>query len=130
VTSFVFDTGALSLFFAEDERLRSLVNAIQGGRDVGFLSSVTVAEFYYKTCQTLGRDVATLRSRQISERVQIIAADLDVSLSAGLEKCRNSRLSLADCYALTLTKRLRGLLLTTDSELAKNKEAKVRFFEV
>lgn len=130
MTSFVFDTGALSLFFAEDERLRSLVNAIQGGRDVGFLSSVTVAEFYYKTCQTLGRDVATLRSRQISERVQIIAADLDVSLSAGLEKCRNSRLSLADCYALTLTKRLRGLLLTTDSELAKNKEAKVRFFEV
>ena len=130
MTSFVFDTGALSLFFADDERLRTSVDKIHGERAEGLLSSVTIAEFYYKTCQTLGRDVATLRSRQISERMQVMEADLELSLSAGLEKCRNNRLSLADSYALALTKRVGGILLTTDSELAKNKESRVRFFEV
>lgn len=132
MTTFVFDTGALSLFFAEDERLRPFVEKIHAERAEGVLASVTLAEFYYKTCQTLGRDVAALRSRQISERMQVVAADLELSLSAGLEKCRNNRLSLADSYVLALTKQINGLLLTTDSELAKNKETRtpVRHFEV
>jgi len=133
MTIYVFDTGALSLFYAADERLRSLVDAIHRGRDQGLISSVTLAEFYYKTCQNLGRDVATLWSRQLSERMQVVGADLEVSLSAGLEKCRNNALSLADSYALALTRQVKGVLLTTDSELAKNKgkaTAAVRHFEV
>jgi predicted nucleic acid-binding protein len=130
MTSYVFDTGVISLFFSEDERLRTLVDRIQQRGDLAFLSSVTVAEFYYKTCQNLGREVAALWSRQLSEKMEVVDAGLEISFSAGLEKCRNSRLSLADSYALALTKRLRGLLLTTDSELAKTKDAKVRFFSV
>jgi predicted nucleic acid-binding protein len=130
MTSFVFDTGALSLFFADDERLRALVDKIHGERAEALLSSVTLAEFYYKACQTLGRDVATLRSRQLNERMRVVGADLDLSLSAGLEKCKNNRLSLADSYALALTKRVNGILLTTDSELAKSKESRVRHLEV
>ena len=130
MTSFVFDTGAISLFFAEDERLRRLVASIHEGKDEGSLSSVTLAEFYYKTCQRLGREVASLWSMQLSERIDVIAADIELSTGAGLERCRNSGLSLADCYALALAKRLHGLLLTTDSELAKTKGANVRFFDV
>ena len=130
MTTFVFDTGALSLFYADDERLRPLVNRIHAERAQGLISSVTLSEFYYKTCQSLGRDVATLWSRQLSERMEVVAADVDLSFSAGLEKCRNNSLSLADAHALALTKRVRGILLTTDSELAKSKEPKVRFFEV
>lgn len=130
MTSFVFDTGVLSLFYADDERLRPLIDKIHRDRAQGFLSSVTLSEFYYKTCQTLGRDVATLWSKQVSERMQVMDADLDLSVSAGQEKCRNNRLSLADSYALALSKRVSGVLLTTDSELAKSKESKVRFFEV
>ncbi len=130
MTSFVFDTGALSLFYADDERLRLLVDKIHGERAQGLLSSVTLSEFYYKTCQNLGRDVATLWSSQLRERMQVVEADFDLSISAGLEKCRNNRLSLADSYALALTKRVGGVLLTTDSELAKSKESKVRFLEV
>ena len=130
MTSFIFDTGALSLFYANDERLRPLVDKVHGARAEGLLCSVTLAEFYYKTCQSLGRDVATLWSKQLSERMQVLEADLELSLSAGLEKCRNNRLSLADSYALALTKRVNGILLTTDSELAKSKESNVRFFEV
>jgi predicted nucleic acid-binding protein len=60
--------------------------------------------------------------------MRVVEADRDLSLSAGLEKCRNSRLSLADSYALALTKRVRGVLLTTDGELAKSREVSVRHF--
>ncbi|MDV3244913.1 MAG: PIN domain-containing protein [Nitrososphaerales archaeon] len=130
MTSFVFDTGVLSLFYADDDRLRPVVDKIHGKRAQGLLSSVTLAEFYYKTCQSLGRDVATLWSHQLNERLQVVGADLDLSISAGLEKCRNNRLSLADSYALALAKRVSGVLLTTDSELGKSKESTVRFFEV
>src|SRR5712691_4116644 len=130
MTSFIFDAGALSLFYAEDERLRPLVDKIQGERDRGLLSSVTLSEFYYKTCQNLGRDVANLWCRQLNERIQVVGADIDLSLSAGLEKCKNSSLSLADTYALALTKRVGGILLTTDSELARSRESRVRYFKV
>jgi predicted nucleic acid-binding protein len=130
MTSFVFDTGALSLFYADDERLRPLIDKIHAEKDEGLLSAVTLSEFYYKTCQTLGQHVAILWSWQLSERMRVVEGDLELSLSAAMEKCRNRRLSLTDSYALALTKRLSGVLLTTDSELAKSKEPKVRFFEV
>jgi predicted nucleic acid-binding protein len=128
--SFVFDTGALSLFFADDQRLRPVVDKIGSRRAHGILSSVTLAEFFYKTCQTLGREVATLWSTQLSERMQIIDVDLDMSMAAGREKCRNSRLSLADAFVLALSKRVGGVVVTTDSELTKNKDVRVRFFRV
>lgn len=130
MTSYVFDTGVLSLFFAADERLGPLLEKIDAGGNEQVLCSVTLAEFYYKTCQTLGRDVASLRSRQVGERMRVIGESVELSLAAGLEKCRNNRLSLADSYALALTKQVGGILLTTDSELAKTKEASVRHFEV
>lgn len=130
MTSFVFDTGALSLFYADDERLRPPVEKIHREGAEGLLSSVTLSEFYYKTCQTLGREVATLWSRQLNERMRVVEADIDLALAAGTEKCKNNRLSLADSYALALTKRVSGILLTTDSELAKSKESRVRYFEV
>ena len=129
MNSFVFDTGVLSLFYADDERLSPLVDTIHRGRARGLLSSITFCEFYYKTCQSLGRDVATLWSRQLSERIKLWGPTLSY-LSAGIEKCRNNKLSLADSYALALSKQVGGILLTTDSELAKSKESRVRHFEV
>lgn len=130
MTSFVFDTGALSLFFVDDERLRPIVDRIFREKAEGLLSSVTLSEFHYKTCQSLGRDVATLWARQLSERMGVVWADPELSLSAGLEKCRNNRLSLADSFALALAKRVSGILLTTGSVLAAVKESRVRYFEV
>ncbi|MDG6939291.1 MAG: hypothetical protein JRN39_02700 [Nitrososphaerota archaeon] len=126
MTSFVFDTGAL--FYAEDERLRPLVDRVQAGRARGLLSSVTLSESYYKTCQKFGLDVAILWTRQLAERMEVVWPDLDLSISAGVEKCRNGRLSLANSYALALARRFNGVLLTTDSELAKT--PKGRYLEV
>ncbi len=127
---FVFDTGVLALLYADRYRLEPVVRPIDDGRTEGLVSSVNLAEFYYKTCQKIGREAATLWSTQLNERLRVVHTDLALSLSAGLEKCRNTRLSLADSFALALTMTVKGVLLTTDRELAKEKSAPVRFFEV
>lgn len=130
MTSFVFDTGALTLLYADERRLRPEAEKIQSGAAEALVSSVTLAEFFYKTCQALGKDVATLRSRQLAERMRILPAGTDLSGAAGLEKCRNARLSLADSFVLALAKRVGGVLLTTDSVLSQEKGVRVRYFEV
>ena len=45
-----------------------------------------------------GHEDVALWSMQLSERMQVVGDDVDLALSAGLEKCRNNRLSLADSY--------------------------------
>lgn len=118
------------MIYAEDLRLRPIVERIQSGNAEGLVSAVTLAEFHYKTCQTSGRDVAALRSHQIGERMRIVEGGAEMSMAAGTEKCRNNRFSLADAFALALAKAVGGTLLTTDSELAKERGTKVKHFLV
>jgi hypothetical protein len=50
---------------------------------------------------------------------------------AGLEKCRGShKLSLADCFALALTKYESAMLITTDGELAKAEGVEIRHIRI
>ena len=130
MTTFVFDTGALTLMYADEHRLRREAEKIQSGDAEGLVSAITLAEFFYKTCQALGKDVATLRTHQVAERMEVVQAGEALSRAAGLEKCRNNTLSLADAYVLALAKSVGGTLLTTDSELAKERGADIRHLTV
>ena len=127
---YVFDTGDISLLYDRDPRLRQIVENLDSHSSDGMLSSVTLAEFFYKTCQRLGRDTASLWSRQVSERMTVATAGAELSKAAGLEKCRNSQLSIADAFALALARSVHGTLLTSDSELSRQKDVNVRYFPV
>jgi predicted nucleic acid-binding protein len=62
-----------------------------------------------------------------------IEAFIDEMLArdAGLEKCRRRlNLSITDRFALAVAKRFEAMLLTTDGELAKVKDANVKHFKV
>jgi len=126
----VVDAGVLTLHFIDDPRVDEYFSGIDDDRVSGYISSVNMCEFYYKTCQKLGRQTADTRYYQVKKtRLQIVHDD-DLTRSAGLEKCRQPlSLSLADCFALALAKREKALLLTTDKELSKVKETEVKFFE-
>jgi len=127
----VVDAGVLTLHFIDDPRVEEYFSGIDDERVSGYISSVNVAEFYYKTCQKIGRQTADTRYYQIKRtRLQIVHDD-DLTRNAGLEKCRQPlSLSLADCFALAVGKKEKALLLTTDRELSKVKEIEVKFFEV
>ncbi len=92
---------------------------------------MTLSEFYYKTCGKTGRNVADLRYYQLCRtKIRIVETDEELTRAAGLEKCRQPhKLSLADCYALSLAKKLKATLLTTDGELAKVDEVKTLYFK-
>ncbi|MDG6938485.1 MAG: PIN domain-containing protein [Nitrososphaerota archaeon] len=130
MTSFVFDAGALPLIYAKDERLHAVVEEIASGEAEGLVPSVILAEFYYRTCRSSGKDVALLRSRQLSERLTVMETSIGQSRAAGMEKCRNNRLSLAGSFVLALARGQGGTILTTDGELAKEPDVDVRYLQV
>ena len=128
----VIDTGGLTLFFTGDPRVRTFFVDIERGRTRGYVTSVTLSEFYYKTCQKMGEEVAKLWYHQCMELLRILETSSELSLMAGKEKCHRSgaNLSLADCFVLAAAKSLNGTLVTTYHELAKIKEIQVKFIEV
>ncbi len=127
---FALDTGVLNLFYAGDARVSPYFRQVMEGRAEGLLMSVTLAEFFYKVCQKLGKEIATLRYNQCRSFLRIIETDEGLSLNAGLEKCHTSALSLADSFLLALAKDTKATILTTDEQLARCEDVKARFFEV
>jgi predicted nucleic acid-binding protein len=113
-----------------DPRVKRFFDGIETGVARGLISAVNLSEFYYKTCQKLGKSTADIRYYQVrNTKVAVVETDAELSRVAGLEKCRRADLSLADCYTLAAAKRLKATVLTTDSELAKIKEVKTLLFQ-
>ena len=127
---YVVDTGVLSLFYAGDERVRPFFGRIQAGRASGYMSSVNLAEFYYKACQKLGKETATVRFHQSKTILEAVETDGELAMAAGLNKCRYGDLSLADAFAAALAERLGGTLLTTDEAMLKVAGVRVKHFPV
>jgi predicted nucleic acid-binding protein len=127
----VIDTGILTLYFSGEASVRPIFIEIESGKVNGYVTSVNLSEFHYKTCEKIGEQVANLWFSQCRERLLIIETDGPLSLSAGKEKCRwRSKLSLADCFAVAASKKLNAILYTTDPELKELKDISVRFFKV
>lgn len=127
---FIIDTGALTLFFFGDKRVSPYFQQLQDGQAEGFMTSVSLAEFFYKVCQRLGRETAVLWFHQTRSFLNIVETNEPLTMKAGFEKCRKNEFSLADSFALALTKETKGTLLTTDSELVKVRDVDAKFFAV
>jgi len=129
---YVVDAGALFLYFIDDERVKPYFDEVVQDRAQGFICDVNLAEYYYKTCEKLGKDIADVRYHQIrGSDVGLIATDEELTMKAGEKKCKyRGKLSLADCFCLALSELKKATLLTTDSELAKVKEVKAKYFPV
>lgn len=127
----VLDAGVVSLFFAGDSRVEQYFSRIDQESAGGLIAEVNLSEYYYKTCQKLGRETADTRYFLLKQSKLRTISDESLTRLAALEKCRTrSDLSLADCFALALAKREKAILLTTDSQLGKVKDVQVKFFSV
>lgn len=127
---YVMDTGVLSLFYLGDERVKPYFGQVQSGRAEGYVSSVNLAEFYYKVCQKLGKETATVRFHQTRTILEVVETDGELAMTAGLSKCRHAHLSLADTFAAAVTEKLGGTLLTTDEAMVRVAEIHVKHFEI
>ena len=127
----VLDAGTLSLFFAGDQRVTPYFNRIDQDQATGLITEINLAEYYYKTCQKIGKQAADTRYFLLRNSKLKTIGDEPLTRLAGLEKCKQKLdLSLADCFALALAKRENASLITTDHELGKVKDVPAKLFEV
>jgi predicted nucleic acid-binding protein len=129
MSRYVVDAGVHSLYFIDDERVKPYFDEVAQGKAQGFISDVNLAEYYYKTCEKLGKEVADVRYHQVRGSIISVATDEELTRRAGEKKCKyRGKLSLADCFTLALSELKKAALLTTDRELANVKEVKVKYF--
>ena len=130
--NYVFDAGALSLLIAGDPRLRPYIDEISKNAAKAYISSVNLAEFYYKTLEKLGKEVAEAWFfRIVNSLIDVVPVDAYFAREAGFYKSIYKRvLSLADCFALALAVKTSSTLLTTDKDFEGIKAVKVKVLEV
>ncbi len=56
--SYLFDAGALFLFYSGDRRTRLYFDRVFANRASGFVSEINLAESYYKTIEKFGKQTA------------------------------------------------------------------------
>jgi predicted nucleic acid-binding protein len=116
--SYVFDAGAISLFYAGANAVKPYFERIFSGRARGFVSEVNLAEFYYKSVEKHGKTTAELWYVQVRRsRVKPVPPGERITRRAALWKVQKGGLSLADCFALATREDKAETLLTTDSLL-------------
>jgi predicted nucleic acid-binding protein len=123
----VLDAGVLFLHFAGHEGVRKYFEQIITRKCKGLISAFSLAEFYYKTCQKLGKQTAYTWYFQLRNSELIMVYKEELIRAAALEKCKHAhKLSLADFSVLALAKAEKALLITKDREPAKVGDVKTK----
>ncbi len=130
--SLVFDTGALSLYFAGDKRVTDPLRDVSGGVAAGYTCELNLAELYAKTCEKLGRETALLRYNSIRQsRIVVSPPDEALTRLAGeLKSAHRAQLSLVDAYTIALARHQGSVLYTTDTRIARLKIVPVKLVEL
>ncbi len=125
----IWDTGALSLFFADHTEAKGYMQQITVHKSIGYIPRLILAEFFYKTCQKLGKKVAQIRLVALRQ-VPIIEEPISEEevLGIGMLKVKHSNLSLADCVLVQLAKKHHATILTTEKPITTVKGIKAKKF--
>lgn len=118
-SKYVIDAGVLALYFAGERSVKKYFDEILRGAATGYLCEVNLAEFFYKTAEKLGLDVAEVRYEAIRNSPIIqVPAEGELTREAARVKAKHRRrTSLADAYLIAVARQVNGLVLTTDSAI-------------
>lgn len=121
-SKYVLDAGIFPLILAGDPNVKQIVEEIASDNAEPIVCEVNLAEFYAKTCEKRGREVADIHYLRIryQAKMTIITPNEELTKNAGWLKCKyRGKLSLADCYAAATTSINKATLITTDQNLQK-----------
>jgi len=121
IKKYIWDTGALSLFFMNHKKTKSIMLEITDSKAQGFVPVIVLSEFYYKTWQKFGEQAAEVRTISLTDVLEEITLTSEDKFEIGELKIKNSELSIVDAIILTLTNKYGATLLTTDKPLTKVK---------
>ncbi len=83
----VLDTGAFALYFGGDERVKPFFDEIFCGGKAGVTCELILGEFWYKTCQVLGKDVADDFNWRIRASNIVVMEEKEILDEAAKLKC-------------------------------------------
>lgn len=132
----LINTGILHLYFAGDAKVKRFFNEIVAGKSEGLICESVLAEFYYKTCISLGKAVADTRYFQLrrQKNLTITTQNEKITHLMGQLKCEHrGKLSLVDCSAAATAKIYKAKLVTTDHALAnvaKSEKIRTEIYEL
>jgi len=119
---YLLDAGIFPLILAGDANVKRFVEEIASGRAEPLACEVNLAEFYAKTCEKKGKEVADIYYLRIryQPNMTIISPDEELTKRAAWLKCKHrGKVSLADCYAAASASTSEAMLITTDTGLSK-----------
>jgi predicted nucleic acid-binding protein len=134
MASLVFDACAL-LAFAYDEEGADLVETLLASdENTCFVHSLNFCEFYYQAYRRSSKQDAVRMVEEFLDTGLVLRDDMDIEFwhDVGELKAVHKRVSLADCCAIALAKRLDAELVTSDHReldaLANLGVCKISFF--
>jgi uncharacterized protein with PIN domain len=113
---FVFDACALIALLEDEPGAKVVEDLLQEPANRCLVHAISVCEVYYDLCRRGDtEDAETLESLLAEFDLEIVdAMPSDLWRTAGKIKAEWRRVSLADCFALSLTIRETGTLVTSD----------------
>lgn len=112
---YILDACALLAFARNEEGALIVREALESGNNVCLIHAVNLCEVYYDCLRCYDNDATEKLLADFTESGLLLRDDMDVEFwkAAGKLKARG-RISLADCYAITLAVREDAVLLTSD----------------
>ena len=128
--SYVWDTGALSLFFSGNEIAMKLIEENRSEKSKGYIPQLIFSEFYYKTWQKFGEQAALIRTKTLreSEIEEYFLNERDTYV-VGKMKLDYPFLSIIDAIVVATAKANYSTIVTTDGDFLKIKGIKVKKIE-
>ena len=127
LVNYVWDTGALTQFFAGQVETKKLMKHTLSGESISFIPQLVFSEFYYKTWQNYGEQAALVRTKSLRESKvnEYILSEKDTYV-VGKMKIDFPFLSIIDAIVATTAKVTTSTVITTDSDFTKVKPIKVK----
>jgi predicted nucleic acid-binding protein len=112
---YVLDACAIISLVKNEDGALIVRQALESENNVCFIHAVNLCEVYYDCLRCYGSDPAEELIAKLIESGLILRSDMDMEFwkAAGKLKSRG-RISLADCFAVSLAKREDAALLTSD----------------
>ena len=112
----ILDACAVIAFFRDEEGSEMVEHFLIDSQHICYIHVINLCEVYYDFLRSNNQDYANQMVSELQEVGVIFKADLEQDFwqLVAYYKATIRRVSLADCFALALTKNLKGTLITSD----------------
>jgi len=129
----VFDACAIIAYLRDEAGAEVVEALITNTQHNCMIHAINLCEVYYDFLRSAGEAVAQEAINDCATIGLTIREDMDINFWQDVGKLKaNHRLSLADCFALALTQRVQGQLVTSDHHefdpIAVAKNGVIQFF--